>query len=171
MTHKGKQEVTVATKARRSLPAVPAKVSHPLEEFDRLFERIMGRDWMRPFSWGRFPWDEFMGPLDVRVPGVDVIDRDDHISVRAEVPGVDKKDLEVSIADNMLTIKGSVGREEKEETGDYYRREISRGAFSRRIALPANVDASKINAKLQDGILEITLPKAEGATRRSIKVA
>lgn len=171
MAHKGKQDVAVTTHPRRTLPAVPGRIMRPLEDFDQAFDRFMSGDWMRPIPWGTLPWEDLLGgPVGMRVPGVDVIDRDDHVLVRAEMPGVDKKDVDVSISDSVLTIKGSVKREEKEERGDYYRREITQGSFCRRVGLPASVDGSKISAKLQDGVLEVTVPKKEGSGRHTIKV-
>ncbi|GIX28653.1 MAG: hypothetical protein KatS3mg123_2534 [Burkholderiales bacterium] len=83
---------------------------------------------------------------------------------------MNKEDIEISLTGNVLTIKGETKREEKEEKGDYYRCEISRGAFSRTVSLPAEVDESKAKASLNDGVLEITLPKTETAKKRTIKV-
>jgi HSP20 family molecular chaperone IbpA len=103
----------------------------------------------------------FLEGLFVReFPAVDIIDRDSDILVRAELPGVLKEDLSVSLGDNSLTIKGTA-REEKLEKGDYLRREISRrGRFSRTLPLPFEVDAAKGKARLKDCLLELTLPKA-----------
>lgn len=67
-------------------------------------------------------------------------------------------------------IKGNTSHEEKEERDDYYRREISRGSFTRTLALPGDVDSSKAAAKFKDGVLELTLPKVETSKRRTIKV-
>jgi HSP20 family protein len=141
-------------------------VLSPFEGFDRMFDEFLGRGWMRPFrrDWLAFP--EF----EMTMPKVDVIDRDEEVVVRAEVPSVKKEDIEVSISGNMVTIKGETKKEEKEEKGDYYRAEISRGSFSRMVSLPADVDESKAKAALKDGVLELTLPKIEKAKRRTIKV-
>jgi HSP20 family protein len=99
-----------------------------------------------------------------------VIERDDAVIVKAELPGVDKKDIDVSVTSNTVTIKGSTSHEEKEEKGDYYRCEMSRGSYSRTLSLPADVDEGKAKAKLKDGILELTLPKVKKSKRQSIKV-
>jgi HSP20 family protein len=106
----------------------------------------------------------------MKVPKVDVVDRENEIVVKAEVPGVEKKDLDISVSDNSVTIKGSTRREEKEEKGDYDRREISVGSFSRTVALPAEVDGNKAKANFKDGVLELTIPKAEKAKRHSVKL-
>ena len=87
-----------------------------------------------------------------------------------EVITVDKKDIDVSVSGNMLTIRGETKKKVEEEKGDYYRAELTRGAFSRTLALPAEVDDSKTKATIKDGMLELTLPKVEKAKRRSIKI-
>jgi HSP20 family protein len=134
-------------------------------DVDRLFDDFFGRGWMRPFGWGR-PLAE----MAALAPSVDVIDREDEVVVRAEVPGFRKEDIDVSVSGTMLTIKGESKTEEKEEKGDYYRCEISRGAFARTLALPAEVDESKARAEMKDGMLELTLPKLEKSKRRRITI-
>lgn len=152
----------------------PKTAISSFEEMDRLFDR-----WFENFIPGgllrsrrsEWPsWGELTAPFEARMPKVDVIDRDEEVMVRAEIPGVDKNDLDVTVADNVVTIKAESKQEKKEEKGDYYRCEISRGAFARTIALPHNVDASGAKAKFKDGVLELTLPKTEKTKRRSIKV-
>ena len=90
--------------------------------------------------------------------------------MKAEVPGIKKEDIEVSVTDNTITIKGSTRREEKEEKGEYYRCEISRGSFARTVALPDNVDSSKVKATFKEGVLEVVMPKVEKSKRRTIAV-
>jgi HSP20 family protein len=163
-------EVTSEPKAAREVKKAAVPAVRPLVEAERLLDRLMGRGWLSPFAWSSPLLADLFEPLETRLPSLDVIDRDEEIVVRAEVPGVDKKDLDVSLSDNMLTIKGQSSREEKEEKGDYHRREISRSAFARTVTLPGAVDASKATASMKDGILEIILPKVEGSKRRSITV-
>lgn len=162
MAEAGK-DVTVK---KGEIQKAPSRVLSPFEGFDRMFDEFLGRGWMRPFrrDWLAFP------EIEMTMPKVDVIDRDEEVVVRAEVPSVKKEDIEVSISGNMVTIKGETKKEEKEEKGDYYRAEISRGSFSRMVSLPADVDESKAKASLKDGVLELTLPKVEKARRRTIKV-
>ena len=93
------------------------------------------------------------------------------MTLRAELPGFRKEDVEISVSGNLLTISGETGSEEKEEKGEYYRSEISRGAFSRTLALPVEVDESKAKASMKDGMLELTLPKIEKARRRTITIS
>ena len=134
-------------------------------EIDRLFEDFLGRRFPRAFGWER-P----LADIVELAPDVDVIDREDEVVVRAEMPGYKKEDIEVSVSGNMLTLKGETNTEAKEENGDYYRQEISRGAFSRTVALPADVDDSKAKASMKDGVLELTLPKVEKSKRRTITI-
>ena len=151
----------------------PARALSPFDDMDRMFDRwfdyAFPRGLLRPFR-GEWPSLGELAPLEVRMPKVDVIDRDDEVLVRAELPGVEKDNLDVSISDNSVTIKGETKRETKEENGEYYRCEISQGAFSRTVALPDYVDTEKCAAKFKDGVLELILPKIEKAKRRSIKI-
>lgn len=142
----------------------------PLQDLERWLETIPTRGWLSPLRW---EWPTLGGAaqaLEQRVPHVDVIDRDSEVLVRAEVPGIGKKDLEVSVADDTVTIRGMSRREEKEEKGDYYRCEISRGAFARTVTLPAEVQADSAKATFKDGVLELVLPKAKASRRRTIPI-
>jgi HSP20 family protein len=147
----------------------PARSLSPFEEMDRMFDQFLRRGWMRPW---RFDWPSFpeMALPEMKAPKVDVVDREGEVLVRAEVPGIDKKDLDITVGENTVTIKGSTRHEEKEEKGDYYRREITAGSFSRTVALPADVDGARARASFKDGVLELTLPKLEKAKRHSVKV-
>jgi HSP20 family protein len=154
------------TKQELAKPA--ARPLSPFEEMDRMFESFFPRGWLRPF---RAEWPAMAEmPFEGRVPRVDVINRDEEIVVRAELPGVDKKDLDISLTEDTLTLKGSTQKETKEEKGDYHRSEIVRGAFSRTLTLPSSVDANRAKAAFKDGVLELTLPKVAKVQRRSIKV-
>ena len=103
-------------------------------------------------------------------PTVDVVENNDNFLVKADIPGVKKNDLKVDVKDGTLTIKGEKKQEEKVEKDNYIRVERSYGNFVRNFTLPANVDASKINAKFTDGVLEITIPKKEEAKPKEIKI-
>ncbi len=164
MANAGKQEIK-----GQELQKAPARALSPFEEMDRMFDQYFRRGWMRPW---RFEWPSFpeVSLPDMKVPKVDVVDRESEVVVKAEVPGVDKKDIDISVGEDTVTIKGSTRHEEKEEKGDYYRCEISRGAFSRTVAQPANVDGSKTKANFKDGVLELVLPKVEKSKRHSIKL-
>lgn len=165
-----KHNIPVTTENKESKSAL--SVLHPMAEMERMFERFFGRGWP---SLARWQPPSLMGKWleeeDLRMPSLDVIDRDNEIVVRAEVPGIDKKDLDISLTDSLLTIKGKTSREKKEEKGDYYRREISSSSFARSVALPGTVNSSAVKASLKDGMLEITLPKHETSRRHNISVS
>ncbi|MCP3669264.1 MAG: Hsp20/alpha crystallin family protein [Gammaproteobacteria bacterium] len=105
--------------------------------------------------------------LEGKVPCVDVIDRKGEVVICAEIPGVEKRDLDVSVMDTSVTIEGTTSHEEKD---DYYRSEIAKGSFSRTVVLPENVDAAKARADFKDGVLELIVPKVEVSKRHSIKL-
>jgi HSP20 family protein len=158
-------------KAKKDLPAAPAgKQMSPFEAMDRLFENYFPRGWMRPFRTEWPSWPEGAVPFEGKTPKVDVIDRDHEVVVRAELPGVDKKDIEVSVTRNSATIKGTTSHEDKEEKGNYYRCEMSRGSYSRTVMLPADVAEDRASAKFKDGVLELVLPKREETKRQTISV-
>jgi HSP20 family protein len=167
-----KPKSKVSKKEEGNLPvekgtSSPSRALSPFEEMDRMFEDLFPRRWMQPFRWEMPHWPEL---AELKMPKVDVIDRDTEIVVKAELPGVEKDNIDVSVSDNSVTIKGSTSHEKKEEKGNYHRREISCGSFSRTVALPAEIDADKAKASFNDGILELTLPKVERSHRKSVTV-
>jgi len=101
---------------------------------------------------------------------VDLSETDGHVVVKAALPGIQPEDVDISVSDGVLTIKGETKSEEKGETENYHRREIRYGAFSRAITLPSEVDDAKAEAEFRDGVLTVTLPKAEEARPKQIKV-
>ena len=125
------------TKKQEIKKAQPARALSPFEEMEQMFDQYLRGGWLRPW---RVDWPTFREPAlpEIRFPKIDVVDREDEVVVKAEVPGVEKKDLDISVSDDSVTIKGTTSHEEKEESGDYYRSEISRGSFSRTVALPAS---------------------------------
>ena len=141
----------------------------PFEEMDRVVENFFSRGWMPPLRWPQLrDWET---PFERKLlPRVDIIDREHELLLRAQIPGVNKDDLDVTVTDNSVTIKGSTSHEEKEEKGDYYRRECSHGSFTRTVGLPDNVDTGKVRATFKNGMLELTIPKTEKSERRSITI-
>ena len=87
------------------------------------------------------------------------------------MPGMEKKDINISVSEGYLTISGDRKKEEKVEKGDYYRYERSHGSFFRRFELPYGIDAEKVKAHLEHGVLEVRLPKTEEMKGKSKKVA
>jgi HSP20 family protein len=143
-----------------------APLTHSMEEF---FEDFPPRRWMEtfePFGW-KWPRDVDME----RNFRLDIIDRDKEFLVRGELPGVEKDDIEVTIAGDRLTIEAEREFEEVDEKDEFYRHELGYGKLMRMVALPEQVDPENIHAELKDGILNITLPKIRAAERHTVKVA
>lgn len=127
-------------------------------EMDRIFESFFGE---------RFP--AFKEELSL-TPAIEVSETDNEIVVKAAVPGVDKKDLNISILDNNLIIKGEVKKEKEEKKKNYYKQEIAYGSFSRTIPLPAEVKVDEIKANMKNGVVTITIPKTEKAKAKEITI-
>lgn len=158
----GKSSGSQKSKASQSLTT--------LEDIDRLFDEFLSRNWVSPVH---FNWPSkrlARSVLGTKLPNIDIIDRDREIVVRAEIPGFDKKDLKVSMTNRTITIKGETSKEEKEEKGDYYRREISKGSFSRVISLPCEVDCEKTKSSFENGVLELTAPKVKAVKQHEVKI-
>ena len=111
-----------------------------------------------------------MEPFLGKTPSVDILDREEDFLIKAELPGVEKKDIKISIVNNMLTLEASMDKEEKEEKGEYYRREICSGMFRRTIDLPEPVKEEEAKATFKNGILELVVPKVAKAKRTTVKV-
>jgi HSP20 family protein len=158
------------TKHSELIEAVPRREIDIFDEMDRMFDTMFHRGWLRPFRHVWPEWARFEETFNLGTPRVDVIDREEEILVRAEVPGVDKTDLDVDLTGRNLCIKGERRHEEKKEEGEVVRSEIARGTFSRTILLPDDLDFDKAKADFKDGILEIHLPKTHKTERRQIKV-
>jgi HSP20 family protein len=103
-------------------------------------------------------------------PRVDVTETDKEIKVAAELPGMDEKDIEVLLQNDMLTIKGEKKEEKEDKAKDYYKMERTYGSFSRTIPLPIEVQTDKIEAKFKNGLLSITLPKTAKAVEEKKKI-
>ncbi|MDX9800706.1 MAG: Hsp20/alpha crystallin family protein [Spirochaetia bacterium] len=103
-------------------------------------------------------------------PAVDVVESENDYSVICELPGIDSKDIDLSITSNVLTIKGTKKSESEDKNGKYYKKESWTGSFQRTLPLPAAVNGEMIKADLKDGVLTVILPKKEEAKPRSIAV-
>ncbi len=161
----------MTTKRNEMIEAVPRREMTLLDEMDRVFDGLFHRGWLRPFREAWPEWARAEETFGMGNPRVDVLDREEEILVRAEVPGVNKKDLRVELSGQMLTIHGERRREQKEEKGEYFRSEIAHGMFSRTLRLPEEVALDKAAAEFKDGILEVHLPKTHKTERRRIEVA
>jgi len=140
------------------------------EEMDRMFDRFLENRWPKPF-FSSFPeLNNLRLHSDVRLPSVDIVEKDDNIIVRAEIPGIDKKDIDITLTANSLTLQGKSRNESKEDTGEYHRSEISTASFSRTLTLPTDVNSDNVKATFNNGLLEITLPKVENGNNNKIEI-
>ncbi|HDK27492.1 MAG TPA: Hsp20/alpha crystallin family protein [Candidatus Atribacteria bacterium] len=145
------------------VPWEPKEIKRLRDLFDDFFDsellpesrRLTRRRWMEGGEWS---------------PLVDVIDKKDSILVKAELPGVDKKDVKISLSENTLTIRGERKEEKEIKKEDYYCCERAFGTYSRSITLPVEVDKTKAKATFKNGILEITLPKIEETKPKEIEI-
>jgi HSP20 family protein len=138
------------------------------EQFDRMFDSLM-RGW--PLPWRDAPRLD-LGGFDF-APRVETAETDTAYEVSAELPGVDEKDVKVSIEDNVLTISGEKKAEREERKKDYVVSERSYGSFKRAFTLPDNVALDKVGARFEKGVLKVSLPKAapSPAKQREIPIA
>ncbi|MCP3869589.1 MAG: Hsp20/alpha crystallin family protein [Gammaproteobacteria bacterium] len=163
MTTKRNDILDTTPKARAELT--------PFGEMGRLFDTMLNRRMLQPFH-EMFPRWPFFGEegFDMKTPRVDVLDRENEILVRAELPGVEKKDLDISLSEQTLTIKGETSHREEERNDEYYRSEVVEGKFGRTIRLPDEVDGKHVKADFKDGMLEVHLPKTHKAERHRIDI-
>ena len=132
---------------------IPWRPFSELEEMERRFQDIFGRS-VLPAVWRSIPTLE-MG----WAPAIEVFEKEDKFVVKAELPGMKEEDIDISVVGDTLTVKGERKAESEVKEEDYYCCERSYGSFSRSIAVPSNVDAKKIEASYEDGVLEVSLPK------------
>ena len=104
------------------------------------------------------------------MPAVDVAETDQAYEITAELPGMEEKNIEVRLANGVLSIKGEKQEEKEEKDKNYYRRERSFGSFERSFQVPDNVDADKIEASFKNGVLSVTLPKTAEAQKEAKKI-
>jgi HSP20 family protein len=144
---------------------IPWRPLRELEEMERHLEDVFGRPFLSA-AWRRIPMEE-MG----WAPAIEVFEKEDKFVVKAELPGMKEEDIDVSVVGDTLTLKGEKKAETEVKEEDYYCCERSYGSFSRSIALPSNVDTKKIEASFEDGVLEISLPKAPEVKPKKISVS
>ena len=152
-------------------PPQSAKLAewHPFDSFrnqvDRLFRDFEAGFFQSPFSRSidNF-WQRDLG--FALKPAIDIVDKDNHYEVTAELPGLDAKNIDVQLADGVLTIKGEKNEEKEEKTKDRYVSERRYGSFRRSLQVPASVDADKIEANYKSGVLTVTLPKSAEAQKK-----
>jgi HSP20 family protein len=123
-------------------------------------------------------WDSFFGERSITktgevgewLPSLDIAETKNDIVVKAEIPGMDPKDIDISLTNDILTIKGEKKQEKEEKEENYHLIERSYGKFMRSVQLPREVKSDKISASYKDGVLNITLPKSEEAKKKEVKI-
>jgi HSP20 family protein len=168
------KQAAPASAAARRAPSVWQSFDTLRQEMDRMFD-----DFTRGFGStppGRRVFDiepllRYEAPAAISAPVVDVVEREKEYQITAELPGLSEKDLEVVVADEILTIKGEKKEEKEEKAKNYYVSERRYGAFQRSFQLPPGVDAEKIEAGFQNGVLTLTLPKTPEAQKSEKKIA
>lgn len=128
------------------------------KEMDRIFDRIWEPDYPTPAVFGEW------------TPAIDVLESKDELVLKVEVPGIEPKEISVTLADQVLTIAGEKNYEKEEKDEKFYRMERSMGAFSRSVRLPIPVDINKVTAGFKHGLLTVTLPKSKEVKGTSIPI-
>ena len=103
-------------------------------------------------------------------PRIDISETSDKFIIRAEVPGIERKDIKINVEDHVLTIQGESTQEKEDESEEFQRVERFYGSFCRSFALPDNVNEEKIKANFKDGLLKLTIPKTEASKPKAIEV-
>ena len=170
MAKNDKEKQVAVKKGEVAKQEAPARLMSPLSawerEMERMFEGFPRLRWpfreMEPF---RFPRG-----LRMEVPTVDMYEEKGDVVVKAELPGMTKDEVEVTLADSCLTIKGEKKKEEKVEEKDYFRCEREYGSFLRTVELPSQVKAEGVKAEFKNGVLMVRLPKSEEAKKKEVRV-
>jgi HSP20 family protein len=168
----------------KGAPSVPTRdvegERHPIatlrDEMDRLFDDFFSGFPLMPFRRRRLdvdPWRRFQGMFEATFPTVEVKERDKDYCITAELPGMDEKDIDVSLANGVLTLQGEKKQErtEGEEKGSYYVSERRYGSFQRSFRLPEDADPERIDAHFKNGVLEIVIPKSAEAQGKRKKIS
>jgi HSP20 family protein len=137
----------------------------------RVMQRVNGG---HPFDsalsrWTR-DWDSFFGEMNETGIRVDVRQDGDDLVIHADVPGLSREDIDITVENNVLTVSGSYNKESEEENARYHIRERRHGSFSRSFRLPQSADGEKVEASLTNGVLTLRVPTREEAKPRKIEV-
>ena len=139
----------------RDLASLQERMNRVFEDSFRGIDRPKDDDWALGGSWA---------------PLVDIYERDGNLELKAELPGVDHKDVDVRIENNVLTLKGERKVDHEVKRDNYHRVERAYGAFTRAFTLPTTVDTTKVKADFKDGVLRIVLPKREESKPKQVQI-
>ncbi len=164
------REVTRTNTTQRQ----PARTANPLfdlrNEIDTLFDRFFSGSMFGPFGAGipdALPLRQRFGGM---VPKVDVSETDREIQIVAELPGLKQEDVELTLEDDLLTLRGQASESREEKDKQFHLTERSSGRFERSFRLPETVDRERVSAKFESGLLTVTLPKAERAQKAAKRI-
>lgn len=148
--------------------AEPSRAISLFEEMERRFDEFFRRpsSLFGPSWWSRLRLPE----VEEISPAVDIYEEGDDVVVKAELPGVKKEDLDVTLTDNTVNISGEKKKEKKVKKKNYYKLEQSCGSFCRSFSLPKEVQTDKAKSRFKDGVLEIRIPKTEEAKKKETKL-
>lgn len=150
----------------------PAPLQSLRREIDRIFDEFDGSSWRSPLHNSLFDirptWPRFASWSS---PAIDVVETPQAYEVTAELPGVEEKDIDVSISNGFLVIKGEKRKEHEENKKGYYTHERQFGSFERRFSVPEGINTAKIEATFKKGILIVTLPKTAETLKAEKKIA
>lgn len=162
-------KLPVKTEPSQTAPSARLQEWRPFDSLRNQVDRLF-----RDFEHG-FPQSPLYRDIDTFwhrdfasavTPAIDVVEKDNAFGLTAEIPGLDAKNIELSLSDDVLTIKGEKSEEKEEKTKDRYVSERRYGSFRRSLQLPASVDAGKIEATYKSGVLTVKLPKSEEAKKK-----
>jgi len=133
------------------MPIIPYR---PFWDIERFFEEEWPEEWFERPRWGRFL------PM-IRTPRMDIYETDDKVVAEVELPGVDPKNIEVEVKDNVLRVAAKAEEKKEVKEKGYYRKEMGARYFKRAVTLPAEVIGEKAEAEYEGGVLKVTIPKAK----------
>jgi len=141
---------------------------NPFSDVDTLFDRLAARN---ALSWPRFVLEGGAGKKIEWAPTADISETDKEYLIRAELPAVKKEDVQVTLHEGMLTIKGERKQHSEDKSEKYHRVESFYGSFERSFTLPNNADADKITCESKDGILAVHIPKTPASQPKAKQIA
>jgi HSP20 family protein len=170
------ERMPVMRETKPAAPPAAMQAWRPFEglrrEVDRLFEDFTMSPLMMPFRRPAFDLEPLWRPESwIAAPAMDLVEHEKAFMLTAELPGLDEKDVEVKIANGVLTIKGEKAEDKEEKTRDFHMRERRFGAFERALRIPDMVEMEKIEAAFKKGVLTVKMPKTAEAQKPGKKIA